>query len=178
MKKRKMLDFFWRISSCHIVSYFIMGILALIILNYKERYGTGSLALFMRPTHSPWVALGPSLQIVRAFIFTVVLWPLKNVFIEKDKGWLKLWGLFIGLAILGTSGPTPGSFEGIVYTKISIVEHLLSLPEIIIQTLLFSLGVFYWYKNPNKIWDIVMSILVLLIGLMSMSGFLLASNLL
>lgn len=174
MKNKKMIKFFWRISSCHMVSYFIIGILALIFLNYKERYATGSLALFMRPTDSPWVALGPSLQIVRAFIFSVVLWPFKNVFIEKDKGWLKLWGLFIGLAILGTSGPTPGSIEGIIYTKISIIEHLLSLPEIVVQTLLFSSGVYYWYKKPSKIWDIVMSILVILIVLLSLSGFLLA----
>lgn len=70
-KKNQWLKFFWRMASCHVVSYFILGILSSITLNYGERFATGTLSLFMRPTDSPWVALGPGLQIIRGLIFSV-----------------------------------------------------------------------------------------------------------
>ncbi len=168
---KQWLKFFWRITSCHIVSYFLMGLLALLFLNYADRFTSGSLALFMRPTDSPWVALGPLLQIVRGLIFSIVLWPIKEIIVEKSKGWLILWGLFLGLAILGTSGPTPGSVEGVIYTTVSLKEHLFGLPEVVLQTLILSLGIYNWYKKPSKIWNIAMGILVIVIMFMSLGGY-------
>jgi hypothetical protein len=124
----------------------------------------------MRPMDSPWVAAGPVLQAVRGLLFALILWPFQKVFLEEQKGWLKLWLLLIGLAILGTAGPAPGSLEGIIFTKLPIQYHLWGLPEVFIQTLLFSIAVVFWYKKPNRIWNILMTIAVILIILMGLAA--------
>ena len=168
-KKSTWFQFLWRISASHIVSYFIMGVIFSTLLNYKANFASAALS-FMRPTDSPWVAAGPSLQILRGILIALVLWPIHEVFLQRKKGWVTLWLLFLGLAILGTAGPTPGSLEGLIYTKIPIGYQLLGLPEVVLQTLLFSLFVFYWYKKPAKTWNVFMAIGVGLIVLMSLAG--------
>jgi len=110
--------FFWRISSSHMVTYFIMGILASTLLNYSEAFANPPLSYLMKPLDSPWVAIGPVLQIFRGLVFSIALWFFKDSFIYKEYGWAKLWLLIIGLSVLSTTGPTPGSIEGIIYTKI------------------------------------------------------------
>jgi hypothetical protein len=169
-KKTSGLQFFWRITACHTVTYFIMGILASTLFNYKNLFGVTMLASFMRPIDSPWVAAGPALQVFRGLLFALILWPIKNIFLEGKKGWFILWSLFTGLAIFGTAGPSPGSLEGIIYTKIPIGQQLIGLPEVVLQTLLFSVAVVSWYKKPSRIWNVVMAIVVILIILMSGAG--------
>ena len=169
-KKSSWFTFFWRITSVHMVTYFIAGILASTLLNYKDFFGKIMLSVFMRSLDSPWVAAGPSLQVFRGLLFALVLWPIRNTFLEDEKGWLKLWLLLIGLAILGTAGPSPGSLEGIIYTKLPLKYHLWGLPEVFFQTMLFSLGIVLWYKKPTRVWNIVMTIAVVLIVLMSVAG--------
>lgn len=132
------------------VTYFIIGVFASTFLNYEIFFRKEILATFMRQIESPWVAVGPLLQVFRGLLFALILWPIRNSFLDDKKGWLKLWFLFIGLAILGTAGPSPGSLEGIVYTQLPIKYHLWGLPEVIIQTMLFSFGVVFWYKKPSK----------------------------
>ncbi|NLC53792.1 MAG: hypothetical protein GX770_07490 [Firmicutes bacterium] len=163
-------QFFWRITACHMVTYFIMGLLASTSLDYKSFFGTAILGVYMRPLASPWVAAGPALQVFRGLLFALILWPLRASFLKEKRGWLKLWFLFIGLAILGTAGPAPGSLEGVVYTQLPIATHLRGLPEVVIQTLLFSVAVVFWYRKPAKVWNIIMAILVFLIVLMSLAG--------
>lgn len=163
-------QFFWRITACHMVTYFIVGILALTYLDYKTFFGKEILAVLMRPLESPWVVAGPALQVVRGLVFALTLWPVRASFLEAKKGWLKLWSLFIGLAILGTAGPSPGSLEGVVYTQLPLAYHLWGLPEVVIQTLLFSLAVVYWYKKPSKVWNITMAGLVFFIVFIGFAG--------
>jgi hypothetical protein len=172
-KKSLRLQFFWRITACHMFTYFIAGILAMYLLNYQELFSKTMLSAYMRPIDSPWVAAGPLLQVTRGILFTLILWPVKDTFLKTERGWLKLWLLFLGLAVLGTAGPAPGSIEGIFYTRLPLQYHLWGLPEVVFQTLLFSLAVFYWYKKPSKKWNIFMVIGVILIGLMSLAGLLL-----
>jgi len=148
-----------------------MGILAFSIFSYDTLYNSGTLQYIMKPTNSLWVAAGPALQIVRGGLFAIILWPFKETILFRKLGWLKLWFLFLGLSILGTAGPGPGSLEGIIYTKISLREHLIGMPEILLQTLMFSLLLFYWYRKPSKLLNVISIILVSLILLMSVTGF-------
>jgi hypothetical protein len=175
-KKASWFQFFWRITSCHMVTYLVAGIFASTLLNYKDFFMKTMLSSFMRPIDSPWVAAGPSLQVIRGLLFALILWPIRNTFLEAKKGWLKLWLLLIGLAILGTAGPSPGSLEGIIYTKLPIQYHLWGLPEVIIQTMLFSLAIVYWYKKPIRVWNVLMIIAIILIILMSVAGIFLKNN--
>jgi len=162
--------FFWRISSSHMITYFIMGIIAASILNYKEVFENPPLSYLMKPIDSSWVAIGPVLQIFRGLVFSIVLWFFKDNFLYKRYGWLKLWGLIVGLCILSTTGPTPGSIEGLIYTKIPVISQLKGYFEVLPQTLLFSLLVFYWYRKPKKLWNVLSIILVSIIIILCTLG--------
>ena len=73
--------FLWRISSSHMVSYFIMGVIASSLLNYGEAFANPPLSYIMRPIDSPWVAAGPVLQIFRGLIFSLALWFFRDGFL-------------------------------------------------------------------------------------------------
>jgi len=85
---------------------------------------------------------------------------------------LYLFGLFLGLAILGTSGPAPGSFEGIIYTNFPVLDQIIGLRETVFQTLLFSLIVYFWYKYPKRIWTILSIFIIVLLLTMITAGLL------
>jgi hypothetical protein len=117
--------FSFRITACHMVTYMVAGIAAYTIMDYPSRFAEE--CSIMIPTDSARVALGPALQVVRGLIFAVALFPFRRVILDEERGWLKLWGLFLGLAILSTAGPAPGSVEGLIYTRVSAVEQILGL---------------------------------------------------
>ena len=149
------------------ISYFLAGLFAYQFLNYKELFDTPPFSSFMRPTDSLAVAAGPSLQLIRGFIFSIALWPFRDIFLNTKFGWLKLWGLLIGLSILSTTAAASGSVEGFIYTTIPFKLQVIGYFEVVPQTLLFSLGVCYWYKKPKKAWFITSIILVSIILLLS-----------
>ena len=174
--KLKFGTFFWRISSAHMVSYFVMGILAAFVLDYKRTFAEPPLSYLMKPVDSPWVAAGPALQILRGLVFAGALWFFKDNFLFKDHGWLRLWVLLLGLSVLSTVGPAPGSIEGMIYTKIPVTSQLKGYFEILPQTLIFSLLVFYWYENPRRIWNILSIALVSIIFILSTLGLVFAGQ--
>jgi hypothetical protein len=161
-------QFFWRITACHMVTYMLLGILAYTIMDYPAQFAEP--CSIMVSTDSPRVFLGPALQVIRGLIFAIVLFPFREVILESRHGWLKLWGLFLGLAIFSTAGPAAGSVEGMIYTKVPIIEQLTGLWEVVLQTLLCSLLFAAWYRKPTRVWNVCMGILVGLIVLMSVSG--------
>jgi len=163
-------SFFWRITSSHMITYFVVGIIAAYLLNYQEAFENPPLSYLMKPIDSPWVAAGPGLQIFRGLVFSIVLWFFKENFLFQRYGWLKLWGLIVGLSILSTAGATPGSIEGLIYTKIPVTSQLNGYFELLPQTLFFSLLVYYWYKKPIMLWNVISIVLVSLIVIMSTLG--------
>lgn len=171
MNERKdYLTFFWRISSIHVIAFFVAGIAASLLLNYEKELTTGILSTFMRPMSSPWMAIGPTLEIFRGFIIAFVLYPFKDVFVSSKNGWLKLWFLIIGLSYLSTIGPAFGSFDGYLYTTVDLKYHLMGIPEMLLYTFLFSFFVCFWYKKPRKAWTIISIVAVVLIMIMGVLG--------
>jgi len=166
----KLSQFIWRATACHLVTYFVAGILALILLHYKELFSTDIISVYMKPITSPWVAIGPILNVTRGVLFGFVLWIFKDAILNDRIGWLKLWILFLGFAIFGTAGPAPGSIEGLIYSNLSIPYQLLALPETVFQTLLFSILFFQWNKKPKKTWNVVMIILIFIIVILGLAG--------
>ena len=166
--------FAWRVISLHTLTYTLLGIAALLILDYRQAFETTELRYLMRPTTSSWVAAGPAWQLIRGFLFALVLYPFASLFIRKSNGVLLLWSLFLGLAILGTAGPSPGSLEGVLYTKLPLKLHLFGLPEGVLQTLLFSFGLVYWCRKPARWKNVASGICVGLVLLMSVAGVLAA----
>lgn len=172
-KKFKFGTFFWRITSSHMITYVIMGIIAASLLNYKEVFDSSE---SLRAYDSPWIPAGPALQVIRGLIFSLALWNFKDCFLYQKNGWLKLWGLIVGLSILSTAAAPPGSIEGFIYTTIPVVDQIKGYVELVPQTGLFSVLVFYWYERPKKVWNVLSIILVSLIILMSLMGVLAASG--
>lgn len=170
------LTFLWRITSIHTITYFVIGILSMFLFSYGESYGEGDLSAIMKPIGSPWVMAGPALQVFRGLLFSIILWPFRNVFLIGKNGWLKLWGLFLGLAILGTTGPAPGSIEGMIYTNFPVVDQIIGLRETVFQTLIFSLLIFFWYKKPNKVWNYTSVTMVGLIIMIIIGGLITTTN--
>ena len=157
------------------ITYSIMGMLAANFLNYQEVFNSSET---LRDFNSPWIPAGPALQLIRGFIFSCALWYFKESFLYQKYGWLKLWGLIVGLSILSTAAAPPGSIEGFIYTTIPVGDQIRGYLELLPQTGLFSAFVFFWYERPNKIWNVLSVILVTLIVLMSILGVLAASGIL
>ena len=89
-------------------------------MNYRDLFATDVISSFMKPVDEPIVVLGPVLQIFRGILLALVLLPLRKVFFEEKNGLMKLGVIILGLSLLSTIGPTMGSFEGYIYTKIPI----------------------------------------------------------
>ncbi len=167
MKMKEFATFCWRITSSHVITYFVMGLVASQLLNYQELFETEPFSHFMKPMNSTAIAAGPALQLIRGLIFSLALWVFRDVFLKTKNGWLKLWGLLVGLSILSTTAAGPGSVEGFIYTTIPVEKQVIGYLEVLPQTLLFSLMVYRWYQKPGKVWNIVAGVLVGIILLMS-----------
>jgi hypothetical protein len=136
----------------HTVTYFLVGVLALILLQYGQQFAEPRLASYMRQTDDPWVMAGPLFQPLRGLIFASVFYLLRAPLFGRRRGWVLIWWLLFALGVLSTFGPAPGSLEGIVYTRLSWRDHLLGLPEALAQTLSMSVVLFYWVRHPEKRW--------------------------
>jgi hypothetical protein len=170
MHEQSLARFFARLTACHMVTYFVAGIIAFFAFHYATTFQSEHLACFMRPTSSPWVAIGPALQWIRGLIFAAALYPFRHVFLEGSRGWLKLWGVVAGLAIFSTAGPAPGSVEGLLYTKVPPLDQLIGLRETVAQTLAFSWLLVAWYRKPHRAWGLVMYGLTGIVVLLSVAG--------
>jgi hypothetical protein len=163
--------FIWRTTAVHMVSYFAAGLLALLFMGYRELFGTGSLSILMRPIESPIVAIGPLLQAVMGIALALILFPFREIFIGARSGWLKLLLLIAGLSVFAPQVPGPGTFEGLVYTKLSIADHLAGLPETFAYSLCFSSLLPLWYEKPKKAWNALAAIAIGLIAASSLLGY-------
>ena len=174
-KKFNAVYYFWQIIYAHTIAYFIAGIFAVVVINYRKLYSTEIISLFMRSVDTPIVALGPFLQIFRGIIIALILLPLRKTFFEEKNGLFKLGLIIIGLSLLSTIGPTMGSFDGYIYTKIPYMYQILGYPEAIIYVLLFigilNISIKYAHK---KIITILSIVIMKLICFMSITGFIMA----
>lgn len=173
----RLLDLAVKTIIVHTVTYFVMGILALFLLGYAALYARPDMARLMRQTTDPMVMAGPLFQPIRGLVFALAIYPLRELLFGRKHGWLLLWWLLIALGIISTFGPSPGSVEGLVYTRISIPDQLVGLPEVLLQSLLLAFGVVYWVGHPDKRWltwlmvgSFVVIMLLSIAGLLVRSG--------
>lgn len=141
------LSFALRVIIAHMATYFVFGIIMSNVFNYGEVFQREIIRDFMLPIDQHNVLLGPFLQPVRGLIFAIGLWPIRNVLIEKKRGWLILWGLLVTLGILSTPAAAPSSIEGLLYSRLPLWYHLMGLPEVMLQTLVFSIWLVWWERQ-------------------------------
>lgn len=136
----------------HTVTYFVIGVLAFFVVDYPRLYSETELRFLMRPSTDPVVMAGPLFQPIRGLLFGALLFMLRETFFATRRGWLRLWLVLLVVGIIGPPGPAPGSLEGMIFTKIPLLVQLKGLPEIVLQTLLFSRVLCDWVDHPEKRW--------------------------
>src|SRR5512139_3222244 len=144
------LMFAVRVMVVHTITYFLFGILMSNVFDYGEIFKQPIIRDYMLPIDEHNVLAGPFLQPVRGLIFAIGLWPFRDFLIEKKRGWLYLWGLIVTMGILSTPAASPSSIEGMLYTRLPMWYHLMGLPEILLQTLLFSIWLVWWERQAAK----------------------------
>ncbi|MGA3108391.1 MAG: hypothetical protein ABSD99_02895 [Candidatus Bathyarchaeia archaeon] len=129
----------------HIVTYFIAGMLAYFI-QWGGVYGGSTMQTYMKPSNEfgPWVI--PS-QILRGLILAVALYPFLGRILElKRWGWLSVSSLYL---LIGTIAGSGGVIEHIVFTTTPVFFTLATLPEIVVQGLMFGYLLVLWEQRSH-----------------------------
>lgn len=113
----------------------------------------------------------PGLQIFRGVLIALALLPVRG-FLYGKNGFLKLAWLVLGLSFISTIGPTPGSFDGYIYTILPVQYHLGGIPEAVLYTALFAGILAFWHKSGKRYVTVLSIVLVAIIVLLSVMGFL------
>ncbi len=143
---KEFLGFAGRAILVQTTSYFLFGLIMSNVFNYEALFQQEIIRDFMRPIDSPYVFFGPFIQPIRGLLFAIGLWPLRKTIFENKYGWLILWSIFVIFGILSTPAAAPSSVEGVIYTQLPIWYHLIGLPEIMLQTLTFSVVLYWWER--------------------------------
>jgi len=104
-------------------------------------------------------------------LIALALLPLREALVGV-KGALKLALLVAGLSAISTIGPAPGSFEGLIYTKIPAATQLIGLPETALYIALFCLLFWVSYRVDRRWVSVVAATAVTLIALLGVAGYL------
>jgi hypothetical protein len=136
----------------HTVTYFVAGLLSMWWFDYERLFVETDLRFFMRPLSDPMVSAGPLLQPIRGALYGAVFYLLRDAWLGKRRDWLILWVVLVALGVIGPFGPIPGSFEGLIYTKLPLWTQLVGLPEVVLQALALAVIVCYWINHPEKKW--------------------------
>ena len=164
-----------RVTIIHTVTYFVIGLLSFMFLDYSARYADPAVAVALRQTDHPLVTAGPLFQVLRGFLFGIAFYALRDFIFPKQRGWLTLWLVLLILGIFSPFSSAPGSVEGVVYSTLPMWFHLVSLPELIIQSFLLAALTHYWVNHPGKRWlNISLGILFTIIILLALLGILAA----
>ena len=158
----------------HTLTYFLVGLVASVVFNYAADFARPELQGYMRQLGDPVIALGPALQPIRGVLFALAFFPLREILFKRKYGWLVTWWLLVSLGIFSTFGPASGSVEGAIYTTLPVWEQFFSggMLEILTQSFLFSVLLYYWVNHPEKRWlNWLLGVLFVLVVAMSVMGF-------
>jgi hypothetical protein len=133
--------YFLRFTLLHVIVYIIVGGIFYQIAGYEDALATMDEFSLWRDLESFGMVAAVFLgQVARGAIIALFVAPFYNVFIQRRHGWLLLFGLLFGLKVLVAI---------IVLPTFPIVwaDYIIGIPEITVQTFLFSLLFFAWEKR-------------------------------
>jgi hypothetical protein len=147
---KKFVYFTIRFILVHVISYIFIGVIFMNFQNYASAFITMEQFSNFRSLDSTIVQLAPVFQIFRGAFFAFILYPFYNMIIKSDYAWVKLFFLIWGFSLIGSVAPIPGSIEGMIYTKMSLAEHLIGLPEVTVQIFVFSWFFVKWENRTER----------------------------
>jgi hypothetical protein len=166
MNKYSFSSIAYKTTLIHTVTYFVIGILSFLFFDYSLKYADPVVALTLRQTEHPLVTAGPLFQVLRGCLFGIAFYTLKDWLFPRQRGWLALWLILVIVGIISPFSAAPGSIEGVIYSTLPFWFHLMSLPELVIQSLLLAFLTHYWVNHFEKRWlSILMTILFVAIVL-------------
>ena len=148
----RMLSIVIKTVVTHSITYTVMGMLAATVLDYRTMFTVTGLSGLMRPFDDPLLVAAPLYQPIRGALFGLVFYLLREPFFNRKRGWLSVWAVLVGIGIFGAFGPAPGSLEGLFFTVVPWWAQLRGLPEVLLQSLLLSLVLYYWVSHPEARW--------------------------
>ena len=137
------------VTLVHCLTYFVCGVIFSNLMRYSWWWQQPGVSDYFREYGGTANAIGPFAQIIRGLLFAYVLFPFREFFKAKKYGWLFLWLLFVGIGIIGPMSSSPSSIEGVIYSKLPLAFHFIGLPEVMTQTLLFSILVCKYINQPE-----------------------------
>jgi len=102
MKQASFTSIVLKTTAVHTVTYFIVGVLSFLFLDYTAKYADPVVANFVRQTDHPLVATGPFFQILRGILFGIAFYALRESIFPQKRGWLTLWLALIVIGIFST----------------------------------------------------------------------------
>lgn len=120
----------------HVLTYFFVGSIFLILMGQLPESQRAALDFFQ--FYQPLSGINLFTQAIRGLVMGVVCLPLLSIIRASRRPWLLLTGVLWGIGIFGSVEPLPGSFEGMLYTITTPLEHGLALAVSLAQMLLLS----------------------------------------
>jgi len=171
MKQPSFTSIALKTAAVHTVTYFIVGVLSYLFLDYSTKYADPAVASFVRQTGDPLVSAGPFFQILRGLLFGIAFYSLRESIFPQKRGWLTLWLTLVIIGIFSPFGAAPSSIEGIIYTVLPFWFHIVNFPELFIQSGLLAFLAHYWVNHSEKRWlNWSFGVVTVLIVLMSLLG--------
>jgi hypothetical protein len=159
----------------HTVTYFFVGLVAMLVFNYEARFAEPALSSFMRQLDDPLVRAGVLFQPIRGVLFGILFFFLREKFFGTSGGWIYIWMTLVIVGIISTFGPAPGSIEGLVYSKVGFTGIWGGMLEVLLQSFLLSFVTFIWVRNRIDRWiGVVLWTIFVIIILMTLAGLFLA----
>lgn len=133
---KRLWSYIVRFSLIHIITYSIVAIIFLLTQEVLPIINRVALE-FYKP-YRPFSFTVVFAEVIRGAILSFILYPFYDQLVKGKHGWLVLFAALWGLVILGSLEPLPGSIEGIIYTKTTLIEHVMVMFAGAVQVLLFS----------------------------------------
>ena len=134
-----------RFTLLHVVIYLVVGSIFYEISGYEEALATMEAFELWRPLESLGMVMVVFFgQIGRGAFLALMLFAFYAIYMARRNGWLLLFGLLFGLKVF------PAIFTPFESLGEAIADAAVGLPEILAQTLVFSLVFYAWEKRRNR----------------------------
>jgi len=147
---KRFVYFTIRFILVHVITYIFIGVVFKNFQNYAGVFIEIEHLSNFRSLNSTIVKLAPVFQIFRGAFFAFILYPFYTTIIKSDYAWVKLFFLIWGFSLFGSVAPIPGSIEGIIYTKMTLAEHLIGMPKVTVQIFVFSWFFVKWENRTER----------------------------
>ncbi len=143
---RSVLVFFVGVVVAQVGTYYIAGLIAFLGLGSAQYYPPSPTAISFLREVPPFSVTIPA-AILRALLFGLVLYPFRARILELGRVWGGLSASAV-ILIAGEIASSGGIIErAVYYTPLPLGFVLITITEILIQSLLFGQVLLYWMKK-------------------------------